>query len=212
MALLGLALVRGLHCSFGSKTHFLPQFEACKFSALREAARGKWSPGKCSKCCFLNRSRRTGSRSAQLSPKEQQLQNKEITKQYEIPHLSPPRCLFNFNARGAGLTIIKSCRFGGWALPFAGGRSPEAAAAARFSTRESSAPGSARLGTALSGTARHGTARHCPAQHCPARHCPARHGSARLSPARRGVARGEPLLRGQERCQRRRCLSLCPPL
>lgn len=90
------------------------------------------------------------------------------------------------------MTIIKSCRFGGWALPFAGGRSPEAAAAARFSTRESSAPGTARLGTALSGTAlsgtalsgtaRHGTALSGPALSCPALSSPARFGTAQPGP------------------------------
>lgn len=39
MALSGLALVRGLHCCFDSKTHFPQQFEACKFSILQEVER-----------------------------------------------------------------------------------------------------------------------------------------------------------------------------
>lgn len=49
MALSGLALVRGLHCCFGSKTHFPQQFEACKFSVLQEGEKAEWSTGKCSK-------------------------------------------------------------------------------------------------------------------------------------------------------------------
>lgn len=49
MALSGLALVRGLHCFFGSKTHFPQQFEACKFSVLQEGEKAEWSTGKCSK-------------------------------------------------------------------------------------------------------------------------------------------------------------------
>jgi len=49
MALSGLALVRGLHCCFGSKTHFPQQFETCEFRVLQEAKGVKWSTGKRSK-------------------------------------------------------------------------------------------------------------------------------------------------------------------
>lgn len=87
MALSGLALVRGLHCCFGFKTHFSQQFEACKFSVLQEVEGVEWNTGMCSKSLLFTQ-KQTGPKlnDAQLPPKEQQLQNKEISKQYIIPH------------------------------------------------------------------------------------------------------------------------------
>lgn len=46
MALSGLALVRGLHCCFGSNTHFPQQFEACKFSRIVGGREGEMEHGE----------------------------------------------------------------------------------------------------------------------------------------------------------------------